>query len=452
MQIRFLGATGTVTGSKTLVTSGQTRVLVDCGLFQGWKQLRLRNREPLPHEPSEIDAVVLTHAHLDHSGYLPLLVRNGFRGPVFCTRPTADLCSILLPDSGRIQEEDAAYANRAGFSKHRPARALYTEEDAVRSLERLRTVSLEEEIDVGRGLRMFLTPSGHILGSAFVELRGKDTSILFSGDLGRPNDTMMAPPATGHSADYVVIESTYGNRRHDAADPADTLASIVCETVERRGSVLIPAFAVGRTQSVLRLLYLLRRDGRIPKVPIFLDSPMAIGVTKLLHAYPAAHRLSPAECEATCAIASFASTVEDSKRVVALLEPKIVIAASGMASGGRVLHHLKALAPGGENTIAFTGFQAGGTRGAALLDGAQMIKIHGEYHSVRARVRMIENLSAHADQPEILDWLRHLGRAPRRTFINHGEPDAADALRLRIQDDLRRDAVVPGYLDVAKLG
>jgi metallo-beta-lactamase family protein len=452
MELRFLGATGTVTGSKTLVTCGRTRVLVDCGLFQGWKQLRLRNWDPLPIDPRKVDAVVLTHAHLDHSGYLPLLVRNGFAGAILCTRPTIDLCSILLPDSGRIQEEDAAYANRAGFSKHRPARALYTEEEARASLERFAPVPLDQETALGSDLRMTLTPSGHILGSAFVELRGAGTSILFSGDLGRPQDAMMSPPRTGHSAEHLVIESTYGNRRHDPTDPADTLAGLVHETVERGGTVLIPAFAVGRTQSVLRLLYLLRRDERIPEVPIFLDSPMAIGVTKLLHAYPDAHRLSPEECAATCAIARFASTVEESKRVLALREPKIVIAASGMASGGRVLHHLKALAPGAENTIAFTGFQAGGTRGAALLAGADIVKIHGEYHPVRARVRMIENLSAHADQPEILDWLGRLGHAPRRIFVNHGEPDAADALRLRIEEEVRWSAYVPDYLGSVKVG
>lgn len=445
MHLRFFGATGTVTGSKYLVSDSHTRVLVDCGLFQGFKQLRLRNWNPLPFEPSRIDAVVLTHAHLDHSGYLPLLVKNGFRGPIYCTGPTRDLCGILLPDSGRIQEEDAAFANRRGFSQHHPARPLYTEQEARDSLQQLVPTELHRAVKIGPKLHFELGHSGHILGSAFVRITDSRRSVLFSGDLGRPQDSMMSPPETGQAASYLVIESTYGDRCHPDDDPAEALARIVVDTFDRGGSVLIPSFAVGRAQSVLRLLSLLRRQNRIPRAPIFLDSPMAIEATRILRSHPAAHRLSPEECEETCAIAEMVSTPEESRRVVERSGPKIVIAASGMATGGRVLHHLKVVAPGERNSIVFTGFQAGGTRGAALLEGAAMVKIHGAFYPIRAERHLLAGLSAHADQKELLDWMRGLAVAPQRCFVTHGEPAPADALRRCIQDELGWDAYVPEY-------
>ncbi len=443
MNITFLGATGTVTGSKYLVTAGTRKILVDCGLFQGYKQLRLRNWAPLPVDAKEIDAVILTHAHLDHSGYLPLLVKNGFTGPIYCTEATHDLCAILLPDSGFLQEEDAAYANRRGYSKHKPALPLYTVEDAKRALQQFKPVAFERPVEFGRDLNVWFLPAGHILGAALVMLRHAGTSILFSGDLGRPNDLLMQPPAEIPRADYVVVESTYGNKRHDAGDPGELLAAIFKRTFARGGTVIIPAFAVGRAQLLLYYVHLLKASGKLPNVPVYLNSPMAVNVTKLFHRYRGEHRLSPEECDAMCEAAEYVNSVEDSKALNARRGPMIIISASGMATGGRIVHHLKAFAPDRRNTILLTGFQAGGTRGAALLDGAETIKIHGEYIPVRAEVANISNISAHADYAETLDWLGHLQAPPRRVFVTHGEPTAADALRQRIEERFGWNVQVP---------
>lgn len=443
MQLKFLGATGTVTGSKYLVTAGGKRILVDCGLFQGYKQLRLRNWTALPFDARALDAVILTHAHLDHSGYLPLLAKNGFAGSVYCTQATSELCAILLPDSGHLQEEDAAYANRRGFSKHKPALPLYTEEDAKRALPRLKPVASERDVELGAGLSFRFLPAGHILGAAMVTLHHAGTSILFSGDLGRANDLLMPPPTTVRRADYVVVESTYGNRRHDARDPRDMLAEILNRTFGRDGAVIIPAFAVGRAQTLLYYVHLLKSAKAIPDVPVFLNSPMAVNVTRIFHQHRGEHRLTPEQCDAMCATAKYVNSVEESKALNARKGPMIVISASGMATGGRVLHHLKAFAPGARNTILFAGFQAGGTRGAAMLNGAESIKIHGDYVPVRAEVANIPNLSAHADYVEILDWLGNLESPPRQVFVTHGEPTAADALRQHIEERFKWNVRVP---------
>jgi metallo-beta-lactamase family protein len=443
MSIAFLGAAGTVTGSKYLVTAGKRKILVDCGLFQGYKQLRLHNRRPLPVDPKAIDAVILTHAHIDHSGYLPLLVKNGFKGPVYCTKATRDLCAILLPDSGFLQEEDAAYANRHGFSRHKPALPLYTVEDAKHALHRLKVVPFDHELEHNRELKFRFLHAGHILGAAMIMLQHAGTSILFSGDLGRPDDTLMMPPVTVSDADYVVVESTYGNKRHDPQDPGELLADIFRRTFDRGGAVIIPAFAVGRTQQLLYYIYCLKASGRIPNVPVYLNSPMAINVTQLFHHYHREHRLSIEECDAMCAAAEYVNTVEDSKALNARRGPMIIISASGMATGGRVVHHLKTFAPDSRNTILLVGFQAGGTRGAALLDGARSIKIHGEYIPVNAEVANVSNISAHADYVEILEWLGHFQTPPRRVFVTHGEPAAADALRLRIEEKFGWNVHVP---------
>jgi metallo-beta-lactamase family protein len=443
MHISFLGAAGTVTGSKYLVKAGNRKILLDCGLFQGYKQLRLRNWAPLPVAVKDIDAVILTHAHLDHSGYLPLLVKNGFTGPIYCTEATRDLCAILLPDSGFLQEEDAAYANRHGFSKHDPALPLYTVEDAKRALLQFKPVAFEHDFELGNLSIRFL-PAGHILGAALVMLRHAGTSILFSGDLGRPNDLLMKPPTAVSQADYVVVESTYGDKRHDAGDPAELLAEIFTRTFARGGAVIIPAFAVGRAQLLLYYVHLLKASGKLPNVPVYLNSPMAVNVTKIFHRYRGEHRLTAEQCDAMCATAEYVNSAEESKALNARLgRPMIIISASGMATGGRVIHHLKAFAPDWRNTILFTGFQAGGTRGAALLDGAREIKIHGEYIPVRAEVANISNISAHADYMETLDWLGHLQAPPRRVFITHGEPTSADALRQRIEEQFGWNVHVP---------
>lgn len=444
--IQFLGATGTVTGSKYLVEHAGRRILVDCGLFQGYKPLRLRNWAPLPIDPAQIDHVILTHAHLDHTGYLPLLAKNGFKGTVYCSEATRELCEILLPDSGHLQEEEALYANKRGYSKHSPALPLYTRDDGERCLAQLRPVDYNSGLDLGQGLTLRLLPSGHILGSAFVSLKSEHLSILFSGDLGRPHDLVMSPPTRIEAADYLIVESTYGNRRHDPSHPLDLLANVINKTAKRHGVVLIPTFAIGRAQTLLYAIALLKQRGAIPDLPVYLNSPMAVDATRIFLAHPGEHRLNPAECEALARSAHIVNSVEESKRLNEKHGPMIILAASGMATGGRVVHHLRAFAPDPRNSILFAGFQAGGTRGASIVQGAETIKIHGEYVPVRAEVHQMENLSAHADADEIMGWLHGFQAPPRRTFITHGEPDAADALRRRIEEELKWSCDIPEYL------
>jgi metallo-beta-lactamase family protein len=451
LKLTFLGGVGTVTGSKYLIEAAGRRLLVDCGLFQGYKQLRLRNWAKLPVDPASISAVLLTHAHIDHSGYLPLLVRDGFRGPVICTDATRDLCGVLLPDSGYLQERDADFANRHGYSKHKPALPLYTEEDAQAALKRFRPVSFDKPVALPGGLQARFLYAGHILGAAMIELISAGRRLLFSGDLGRPNDVLLHSPATVESADYVVVESTYGDRTHPTADAADALAEVIDQTAASGGTLLIPAFAVGRTQELLIYLHQLKRAKRIPDVPVFLDSPMAIDASEIFSRHDIYHRMSEAEIRAAFAVARCTVTREESKALDADGRPKVVISASGMATGGRVLHHLKSYAPDARNTIAFVGFQAGGTRGAALTSGAELIKIHGQYIPVRARVVNLEMLSAHADASEILGWLRGFQTPPRMTFITHGEPAASDVLRHRIEEELRWACTVPEYRDEVEL-
>jgi metallo-beta-lactamase family protein len=446
MQLMFLGGTGTVTGSKYLVAEGNVKVLIDCGLFQGYKKLRLRNWGPLPVEPGSLSAVVLTHAHLDHTGYLPLLVKQGFGGKIYCSEATYDLCKILLPDSGHLQEEEAEYANRRGYSKHSPALPLYTQEDAERTLQFFAPVALDREFVPAPGVRVRLTSSGHVLGSSFVTLAAGGRTVVFSGDVGRPNDLIMQAPAVIEAADYLVVESTYGDRRHDTADPMLALGEVINHTVARGGLVVVPSFAVGRAQSLLYYIHLLKAAGTIsPLLPVFLNSPMASDVTELYHRHRALHRLTPEQCDAMCHAAKIVNSADESRALNSKQFPMVIIAASGMATGGRVLHHLKAFAPDPRNTILFSGFQAGGTRGASMLQGATEVKIHGQYVPVRAQVAALHNLSAHADYAETLGWLGQFKGKPRRTFITHGEPAAADALRRHIAETLRWEAEVPEY-------
>jgi metallo-beta-lactamase family protein len=445
--LSFLGAAGTVTGSRYLIEAAGRRVLVDCGLFQGLKQLRLRNREPFPVEPARLGAVVLTHAHLDHTGYLPLLARNGFNGPVHCTRATEELCGILLPDSGYLQERDAEYANRHGFSKHNPALPLYTEADARACLKLLRAQKFDTAVEIAPGMTARFRVAGHILGAAIVELTLRDMKIVFSGDLGRPGSPTMPDPTAIDRADILIVESTYGDRRHDPRDPEDAIAEVVETTAARGGTVLVPTFAIGRTQTLLYHLARLKKAGRIPDLPVFLDSPMAIDATEILLAHPGGHRLSEAATRDMTRVARFVREVEESKALDGDPMPKIILAASGMATGGRVLHHLKVLAPDPRNTILFAGFQAAGTRGASMMAGAPTIKIHGDYVPVRAEVKNLSMLSAHADRDEILGWLAHFKAPPRMTFVTHGEPAAADALRLAIEERFNWPVRVAEHLD-----
>ncbi len=450
LALTFLGATGTVTGSKHLLDNGRVQVLVDCGLFQGFKQLRLRNWQELPISSRALDAVVLTHAHIDHSGYLPVLARSGYRGAVYCTPATAALCRILLPDAARLQELDAEYANKKGYSRHHPALPLYTADDAMGALELLRPVEFGERFKLPGGLHATFTRAGHILGAASVCVEVDETRVLFSGDLGRSEDLLMDPPQARPDADVVVMESTYGDRLHDPTDPARALGEAVARTIARGGTVLIPAFSVGRTQAILVLLDRLRAAGRLPKVPIYVDSPMAIAVTELYARHAEDHHLDRATLAAAFGSAEYTRESEASRAIDRREEPSIVISASGMATGGRVVHHLKRFAPQHENTIVLVGYQAAGTRGAALAAGASQLKIHGEYVPVRAEVAILESLSAHADQRELLAWLG-AGARPRQIFLVHGEPAAADTLRLKIREQLGWDSIVPDYRDTAQL-
>lgn len=445
LKLSFLGGAGTVTGSKYLVENGRHRILIDCGLFQGFKALRLRNWAPFPVDPRTIDAVILTHAHLDHSGYLPLLVKNGFRGPILCTEPTAEFCGILLPDAARINEKDAEFANRHGFSKHKPALPLYREEDATRALEHFKPLAFDQSHPVPGGANARFRHAGHILGAASVELSWDGTTIVFSGDLGRYDDATMLDPAPAEHADYLLVESTYGNRQHDQRKPDDALEDVISRTTARGGTVIVPAFAVGRAQSLLFYLYRLKAAGRLRNVSAFLDSPMAVDASEIFCRNLSHHKLTAQECRDSCAVAHYVRSIDESKALTVNPMPKVIISASGMATGGRVLHHLKRYAPDAKNTILFAGFQAGGTRGAAMIAGAQSVKIHGEYVPVRAETRNLEMLSAHADTDELMRWLQGFTRAPRMTFVTHGEPSASDALRHRIEEELRRPCIVPDH-------
>ena len=451
MKLTFGGAAGTVTGSRHLFQEGTRAWLLDCGLFHGYKQLRLRNRLPLPIGPRRIGAVVLSHAHLDHSGYLPALVRDGFRGPIYASAATRDLCEILLKDSAHLQEEEARFANKHGFSRHQPAEPLYTVDDAMRALGLLRELPFGQPVELGEGVSATLEPAGHLLGAATVRLSRGKRSLLYSGDLGRPHDSILRAPTRIEASDTLIVESTYGDRRHSPDDGEAVLASLIREAAAAGGSVLIPSFAVGRAQTVMLALSRLKARGEIPDLPVFLDSPMAIDATSLYRKFRTLHRLTVAECRAMCGVARLINTPEQSKELANLRMPAVIIAASGMATGGRVLHHLKTMAPDPRNRILFVGHQAGGTRGAHLVEGATEVKIHGEWYPVRAQVRQIDVWSAHADADEILAWLKAARVAPERVYLVHGEPNAADVLRQRIEEQLGWPVEVPEHLQSVQI-
>lgn len=427
LSIHFLGAAGTVTGSRFLLSNGTLNVLVDCGLFQGRKELRLRNWQPFPVDPASLDAVILTHAHLDHSGYLPALVAGGYKGPIFATDATRDLCDILLRDAGKLQEEDARYHAKHRTSKHSPALPLFTVQQAERALKQFESCRFGETRGFGE-LEFSFHPNGHILGSSFLDLKISGRHLLFSGDLGRSGDLIMKNPADPTYCDYLVVESTYGNRQHEDNDALEKIADLVSETARRGGSVLIPAFAVGRSQLMLHIVHKLVRQGRIPPLPLYMDSPMSIDATALMLKHSKLHRLSHAEVQDMCEHVHFTRSVEQSRAISLVNAPKIVISASGMATGGRVLHHLRGMLGDHRNTVIFAGYQASGTRGDRLVRGEKRIRIFGQDHRVDAQIESLDFLSAHADRSQILAWLAKSPVAPKRCFIVHGEQESAEAL------------------------
>ncbi len=446
VNITFLGGVGTVTGSKYLVEHQHQRLLVDCGLFQGYKQLRLRNWSAMPVAPDQIDAVVLTHAHLDHSGYLPLLARQGFRGRVHATSATRDLCAILLPDSGHLQEEDAAFVNRHGYTRHHPAQPLYTRQDAVDCLPLIHAEPWHQVFSPIPGWRVSFHRAGHILGAASVLVEVAGRRLLLSGDLGRDDDVLMLPPDPPPAADTVLIESTYGNREHPDEAVEQELAAALQRVAARGGVAVVPVFAVGRAQAVLYAIARLKAKGDIPHgLPVFLDSPMAVHTTALYPRHPQDHRLDAGALAALAHVARMVETTEQSKALARHHGPMVILAASGMATGGRVLHHLALNLPNHRNMVILTGYQAGGTRGATLASGSDTLRIHGQDVPVRAEVVQLGSASAHADRRQLLAWLRKMPAPPDQVYVVHGELEASDALRQRIERDLGWRALVPEH-------
>ncbi|MCE5252505.1 MBL fold metallo-hydrolase [bacterium] len=453
--LTFFGATGTVTGSRFLLELDGKKMLVDCGLFQGTKENRLRNWDPFPVSPSEIDTVFVTHAHIDHTGYLPRFCRDGFSGSIHCTHTTHDLCEILLRDSAHLQEEDAALANRKGFSKHSPAMPLYTVKDAEKALALFSPLHYGEDFPMTGATRVKLKDAGHILGSAFIDIKtnvsGKTRKILFSGDYGRPGQPVLSDPVQVYNVDYLVLESTYGDRLHDTRPPAEELARIINESLERGGVLIIPSFAVGRTQTLLYIIRELEEQGIIPDLPIYLDSPMSIHATAIfenripdmdltsrvltLRGKHIFHPKRLIECPSK----------NESKAINTIRDRAIIVSSSGMATGGRILHHLKQRLPNPDNTLLFIGYQAEGTRGRSILEGETEVKIHGEQVPVRAKVENISGFSGHGDYNEILAWLMGFNRPPEKTFIVHGEPEARTALAEKIRAAFGWDVVIPDF-------
>ena len=466
MTLQFLGAARTVTGSKHLLDVNGHRVLVDCGLFQGLKELRERNWQPLPVRATDIKSVILTHAHLDHSGYLPRLVGQGFRGRIFCTPATADLAKIVLADAAKIQEEDAERANRKRYTRHQPALPLFTEEDADRAMTLLQPVGYERPIPVAPGISVEFLNAGHLLGSAYARVRIDDTgrTILFGGDLGRYGRPVLPDPAPVTEADVLLVESTYGDRVHEEDDGGAPLAKVIRETFMRRGKVIIPAFALGRVEELLYWIKLLEERRQIPEMPVYVDSPMAASVLaeyrkridELDEDLAPAGSQTRAHAERTLAAFSTAklrviSKIQESRAVQESVDPAVVISSSGMATGGRVLHHLARALPDARNTVLFCGFQSAGTRGRALKDGVKFSRIHGEDIPVRARIEAVDSMSAHADSNEIMRWLGGFKKAPAITCLVHGEPVPMDTLKARIERELKWTVKTPAHQEKMEL-
>ncbi len=460
-RITFLGATGTVTGSRFLVHHGKGTTLVDCGLFQGPRKIRDRNWEPFPVDPSRIDRVILTHAHIDHTGFLPRLVKDGYRGPVWATPATCDLLKLLLPDGGHLQEEEARWHNRHRTTKHDPALPLFTEDDARQSLELLQPIPYDDVRDLGEGVGVRFLRAGHILGSAMVEFRlprdGPQSTILFTGDLGRPGRPILKDPAPVKHAGTLIMESTYGGRRHEQVDPEKTLEEIINRTAKLGGVVLIPAFAIGRTQLVLYIINELQRADRIPTLPIFVDSPRASSAVPMHCDHIEEHDLdmraltADEGCPITPPNLRMTRSVEESKDLNNLTMPAIIISASGMATGGRVVHHLRNRLDDSRNAVVFVGYQAQGTRGRMIQDGAREVSIYGRKIKVRAGIFTVTGLSAHADEDEMMAWLENFDYAPSQTYLVHGEPQTSQALAEAIRSRLGWEVSIPEFGDTVEV-
>jgi len=443
VSIQFLGAAGTVTGSKHLLRTPEKNILIDCGLFQGIKENRLKNWEPLTVDIREIDLVILTHAHLDHCGYLPLLVKHGYKGKILMTPPTRDLAAIILRDSAKIQEEDAERANRMGYSKHKPAEPLYTIPDAEKAIRLFETIEDNSWQQISKDIQFQFVKNGHILGSAYVELLCFGKTIIFSGDIGRSNSDLMFPPHVPEGCDYLIMESTYGDRIHPSVSAKDELADIINDCVRSKGILLIPSFAVGRAQELMMMINDLKKEIRIPDIPVIMDSPMGAVATTAYKNHPKWHKLTDKQVESIFHNIRIISDFEETKAIIRDNFMKIVIAASGMLTGGRVLEYMLNYVDDKNNTILLVGYQAEGTRGRALRNHAHEIKIFGKFYPVKANVKEISTLSAHADQNEMMEWMKGMARKPQKIFLVHGEPASRDAFRVKIKDVLGIEPEIP---------
>ena len=443
MKVKFIGGAGTVTGSKTLIESNGIRILIDCGLFQGLKPLRELNWDPLPVLPSTIDFVLLTHGHLDHCGWLPRLVNQGFKGKIYCTSPTKDITKLILLDSAKIQEEEASKANEGKYSKHEVAEPLYTVEQAEKVFPLFRVIKIQEPIALDAEIEAIFTNAGHILGACSIALTLENKTLVFSGDIGRDDDVLMYPPTKPKKANYVFLESTYGNRIHPKMDTKLELEMYINNTVNKGGTIIIPSFAVERAQTIMYLLWQLREEDRIPNIPYIIDTPMGINALNIFSNNPKWHKLSLEECAEMSKMFSLVSDYQETMELILDERPKVVIAASGMVTGGRVLSYLEHYIGLPETTLIIVGYQAEGTRGRKLLEGAKEIKIHGQYYPVKAKILEIQGLSAHGDQKDLLNWLSELENKPTRVFLVHGENESLDELRIKVQEKYGFDCKVP---------
>lgn len=449
--IHFLGAAGTVTGSKYLIDSMGKKILVDCGLFQGLKELRVLNWEKFPIDMSTLDFVLLTHGHLDHTGYLPRLIKDGFKGKIYGTARTLSIAEIILKDSAKIQEEEAERANRQGYSKHNLAKPLYNLNDVEQTISRFSEIKIDEWIEFGTNIKVRFQTNGHIIGSAFIEIHINEKKLVFSGDVGQENDVLLFPPKRPREADVLFIESTYGECLHPHEDVLEHLKNIILATIKKGGSIIIPSFAVERTQTMMYMIWQLRKAGAIPDIPLIMDSPMGANVLDVFTKYRAWQKLPIEDYMAMRNLFTIIKDFKETVSVIATPYPKIIIAGSGMITGGRVLSYLQSYVGKSENTVLMVGYQAEGTRGRKLQEGAHELKIYGRYYPVKAHVEIIHGLSAHGDQQDLLDWISEIKTPPQKVFITHGEKQAADTFRVKLKDTYGWEATIPKLYDIVEV-